>query len=68
MDKGIDRYRVIGENPNTYEEMLLATKRELEDGSKFEKERLALAEDICGKLDGKASSRIVQVIKEICGD
>ena len=68
MDKDIDRYRVIGENPNTYEEMLLMARRELEDNSKFEKERLALAEDICGKLDGKASSRIVHIIKEICGN
>lgn len=66
MDNNMNRYRAVGENPKTYQEMLQVTKKELEDNSKFEKARISLTQDICGKLDGKASRRIVQVIKEEC--
>lgn len=66
MDKNMDRYRSIGANPKSYKEMLDATKKELEDSSRFEKQRLLLAKDICGNVDGRASDRIVKVIKEAC--
>lgn len=66
MDQHMDRYRSVGENPKSYQEMVIVAKKELEESSKFEKQRLALAQDICGKLDGAASKRIVEVIKEIC--
>ncbi len=65
MDTNMDRYRVVGHNPQTYQEMLQVTKEALRDNSKFEDARLSLAQDICGKIDGKVSKRIVEVIKEI---
>lgn len=65
MDKHMDRYRVVGENPKTYKEMLKVTKEALQDNSKFENARLSLAQDVCGKIDGKVSARIVELIKEM---
>lgn len=67
MDQNIDRYRTVGENPKSYAEMLLATKEALQYQSKYEQQRLLLAQDICGKLDGLASERIVQSIRDILG-
>ena len=65
MDANMTRYRVVGENPKTYKEMLKVTKEALHDNSKFEDARLSLAQDVCGKIDGKVSARIVEVIKGI---
>jgi len=67
MDANMDRYRVVGDNPKAYKEMVSVTKKALENSHKFEDARLSLAEDVCGKLDGKASARIVEIIKEECG-
>ena len=66
MDKNMNRYRVLGENPTSYKEMLYVTKKALADNSAFEEARLSLAKDVCGKLDGKASLRIVEVVKDLC--
>ena len=65
MDTNMDRYRVVGDNPKTYQEMLKVTKETLRDNSAFEEARLSLAQDICGKIDGKVSERIAEVIKEL---
>ncbi|MEA1879408.1 MAG: CDP-glycerol glycerophosphotransferase family protein [Campylobacterota bacterium] len=65
MDTNMNRYRVVGENPESYKEMLKVTKKTLEDSSDFEQARLTLAQDICGTIDGKVSERIVDVIKEL---
>lgn len=66
MDKNMDRYRVVGENPKSYKEMIKVTQKALNDNKKFEDVRLSLARDICGKIDGKVSVRIAEVIKDIC--
>jgi len=65
MDKGIDEYRKIGENPTTYQEMVKVVHQELQDGKKFEAQRKSMAKDICGITDGKVSQRIVDIIKDL---
>lgn len=65
MDKGIDAYRDIGENPTTYKEMQEAVREELKNPAKFETARLQKAVDICGTIDGKVSYRIFKIIKEL---
>ncbi len=65
MDKNMDKYRIIGPNPQTYQEMLEVTKKNLTDSNIFEEARLSLAQEICGKIDGKVSQRITKVIKDI---
>ncbi|MCI0500695.1 MAG: CDP-glycerol glycerophosphotransferase family protein [Epsilonproteobacteria bacterium] len=67
-DKDVDGYRSIGENPKSYKEMVVAVKEELQNPSKYEEERLQKAVDICGIIDGKVSSRIVEVVKELIND
>ena len=66
MDKDIDQYRLIGENPKNYTKMVKAVYQELKDPSKYEAKRLSKAIDICGKIDGKVSQRVVAIIKELC--
>lgn len=66
MDKNMDRYRVVGDNPKSYIEMLKVTKMALKDNTIYEDARRSLAQDVCGKIDGKVSTRIVEVIKELC--
>lgn len=65
MDKDIDGYRSIGENPKSYKEMVEVVKTELLNPKKFENERIKKAVDICGIIDGKVSSRIAEVVKEL---
>ncbi len=68
MDKDIDGYRNIGENPKSYKEMVVAVKNELQNPSKFEQERVKKSVDICGNIDGKVSFRIVEVVKELINE
>lgn len=63
MDAGVNRYRVIGENPDTYKEMVSVTKKALHDPMLHEKERVNMTSDICGMIDGKVSTRIVEIVK-----
>lgn len=65
MDKNMDRYRVIGENPTSYKEMKLVTEEALKNKEKFQEERLSLAQDVCGEIDGNVSARIVKVVKDL---
>lgn len=65
MDKDIDEYRKIGQNPISYKEMVQVVYEEFKNPEKYEQERLSKAIDICGKIDGEVSKRIVEVIKEI---
>ena len=67
MDKNMDRYRSIGYNPKSYQEMVVLTHKSLDDQRLFKQEREALAKEVCGTLDGNVSKRIVDEIKEICG-
>jgi len=65
MDKNINQYRSVGYNPSSYSQMLDVTKKTLNDSRLFEEQRLSLAQEICGKIDGRVSERIVSVIKDI---
>ncbi len=65
MDSGIDRYRQIGNNPTSYRKMVAAVQQELADPGLYEQKRLELASDVCGQLDGKVSSRISEIVKEL---
>ncbi|MDQ7086183.1 MAG: CDP-glycerol glycerophosphotransferase family protein [Sulfurovum sp.] len=67
MDKGMNNYKKIGANPSSYKEMIEATHDALKDKSTFEVQRLEMAKDICGLVDGQASMRITKVIKDVCG-
>jgi CDP-glycerol glycerophosphotransferase (TagB/SpsB family) len=64
MDKSIDEYRKIGKNVDSYDEMVTSVQEELNDSSLFEDFRLSKAKDICGNIDGKVSSRIVDLIRK----
>ncbi len=66
MDTDIDEYRKIGENPNSYKDMIVSVNQELSNPNKYENERLAKAIDICGSIDGNVLNRIIQIIKELC--
>ncbi len=66
MDSGIDQYRKIGSNPKSYVDMVTEVKLELDDTTRYEQNRLKLAGDICGQIDGKVSSRIVDIVRGIC--
>jgi CDP-glycerol glycerophosphotransferase (TagB/SpsB family) len=68
MDKDIDQYRSIGENPKSYKEMVKVVKQELQDPKKYEQTRLNKAKDICGVIDGNVSKRILEIVKELSSD
>jgi CDP-glycerol glycerophosphotransferase (TagB/SpsB family) len=63
MDMGIDHYRRIGPNAQTYKEMVAATQKALRNTQLYEKERLSMTKEICGIVDGNVSKRIIKVIK-----
>ena len=65
MDTDIDDYRKIGVNPKNYKEMLIAVEEELDDSTRYEKTRLLKAADICGDIDGKVSTRIMNVVLKL---
>jgi len=64
LDKGIDTYRKIGDNANSYVEMVQMVYDNLKNPSKYQQIREEFTIEICGKVDGKASERIVDVIEE----
>ena len=61
LDSGMDRYRLIGDNANTYDEMVSMTRDGFNHPDKYEHARLEMTEDICGLVDGKVSERIYQI-------
>ncbi len=63
IDQTKDKYREILHNAYSYEETIKLTRSALEDPSQKEMQRLAFAEDICGKIDGKVSQRIVDALE-----
>lgn len=64
MDAGISMYREIGDNANTYKEMVEYVYENTNNTNKYENVRLLYSKDLCGKIDGKVSSRIYNIIKE----
>jgi len=64
MDAGIDIYRSIGDNAQSYDEMLSMVKENLKNKDKYKNQRMIFTKDLCGDVDGKSSHRIVQVIED----
>lgn len=58
-----DKHRKILDNANSYEETLQMTKDALLNPLKLEKLRLKFSKEICGSIDGKVSSRIVDMLE-----
>lgn len=58
LDKGMDKYRLIGDNADNYIDMVNYVYDNIENPNKFEKERLLMTKDICGNIDGNVSKRI----------
>lgn len=65
MDTDINEYRDIGENPKSYKEMVSAVHKELNNPKEYEQARLLKATDICGKIDGKVSIRMMEILLKI---
>lgn len=59
MDSGIDSYRKIGDNAESYNDMVKFVYQNLNDLTKYETIRKDFTKDLCGIVDGKASKRIV---------
>jgi CDP-glycerol glycerophosphotransferase (TagB/SpsB family) len=64
MDAGIDTYRKIGDNADTYAQMLEMTYDNLNNKDKYKASRETFTQDICGAVDGNVSKRIVQLIED----
>jgi CDP-glycerol glycerophosphotransferase (TagB/SpsB family) len=62
LDEGIDTYRNIGDNANTYKEMIEMVYENIENKNKFKKMRQQYTNDLCGTVDGKVSIRIYELI------
>ena len=64
IDSKKDKYRNILDNAYSYHDTLTLTKEALANPHKLEDKRKAFAEEICGQIDGKVSSRIVDILEE----
>ena len=65
LDSGIDSYREIGDNANSYEEMVSMLKENIKHPEKYKKVREDYTKDICGEVDGKVSERIVKILEDL---
>ena len=63
IDPKKDQYRRILDNADSYEETLTMTKEALINPSKLEGLRIKFSKEICGTIDGKVSSRIVDILE-----
>jgi CDP-glycerol glycerophosphotransferase (TagB/SpsB family) len=59
LDSGIDIYRQIGDNANSYAQMIQMVNENLQNPQKYETLRKQYTKDICGVVDGKVSQRIL---------
>jgi len=64
IDTKKDRYRPMLENAFSYTDTLDLTKDALKNPQKLEKLRLKLSKEICGTIDGKVSSRIIDILED----
>ena len=64
MDSGMDSYRNIGPNPDTYKEMVAFAREELDNPQRYEEIRKKYAAALTGNTDGKVSERIVDFMQE----
>ena len=65
IDSKKDRYRKLFSNAYSYNEMVNLTKEALMDPDKLKKYRLEFSKEICGKIDGKVSKRVVDLLEDI---
>jgi CDP-glycerol glycerophosphotransferase (TagB/SpsB family) len=65
LDKGMDRYRLIGDNANNYKEMVQLVSENSLNPMKYEKSRLEMSQDICGTVDGSVSQRIFKIMEQL---
>ncbi len=63
IDTKKDKYRQILDNAYNYDETLALTKEALQNPSKLQHLRLKFSKEICGKIDGKVSKRIVEILE-----
>jgi CDP-glycerol glycerophosphotransferase (TagB/SpsB family) len=63
LDSGIDTYRQIGDNAQNYQEMVMMVRENLKNPSKYKKIRTKYTLEICGEVDGQASKRIIEELK-----
>ncbi len=64
IDTKKNRYRQMLANAYDYKDTLKLTKEALKDPDKLKDIRLKLSQEICGTIDGKVSSRIVDILEE----
>ena len=62
-DKGMDRFRQIGDNAKNYKEMVQMVHSNMADKSKYSKVRKQFMYELCGEVDGKVSQRVVELLK-----
>ncbi len=58
-------YRQIGDNAQNYQQMVELVRENLENPLKFSEIRRKYTKDICGKVDGGVSARIIEVLNEL---
>lgn len=64
MDRGMDPFRAIGDNANSYPEMLSLLRENMANPSKYHKVRKQFMRELCGEVDGNASQRIVDFLTQ----
>jgi CDP-glycerol glycerophosphotransferase (TagB/SpsB family) len=64
IDSKKDRFRVMLENAYSYEETLKLTKDALNNPDRLSEIRLKLSKELCGDIDAKASSRVVDILEK----
>ncbi len=65
LDSNIDQYRKIGDNAESYLEMVSMVYDNLKNKDKYQTIRKEFTYDICGKVDGQVSQRIVKELEEL---
>jgi len=65
LDSNIDQYREIGDNAESYEQMVNMVYDNLKNREKYQTIRKKFTYDICGEVDGKVSQRIVKELEEL---
>lgn len=62
-DKGMDRFRQIGDNAKNYKEMVKMVHSNMANKNKYSDVRKQFMYELCGKVDGKVSQRVVKLLK-----
>lgn len=63
MDATMDEFRMIASSAYSYKELVDLVKQEVQQPQKNEANRLKLREEIVGKVDGKVSVRIADILE-----